>query len=355
MPSLPPPLRDLALPVIQAPMAGVQDQALAMAVSAAGGLGSVPCAMLDHDGLQALLRSLAAQPLPVNLNFFCHPMAEADAAAEQRWRQVLAPWYAAFGVTAPPVSTHGLRRPIDAAVVDLLERHRPAIVSFHFGLPPPPLLQRIKAWGATVLASATTRDEGLWLQQHGVDLVIAQGDEAGGHRGGFLRGDGNPALPTRALVRQLADALDVPVAAADGIDGPAEAAAMRAAGGSLVQAGTAYLLCPEARTGTLHRAALRRVAAAAGNTGDGTPPTAMTNLFSGRPARGIVNRLMRELGPLSAQAPAFPWASQALAPLRAAAEAQGRDDFSPLWSGTAPCRYDGVPAAAVTRDLAGHG
>ncbi|MCR6687453.1 nitronate monooxygenase [Pseudoxanthomonas sp.] len=342
MSSLPAALQDLELPVIQAPMAGVQDERLALAVSAAGGLGSVPCALLDLDALEALLERLAAQPLAVNLNFFCHPMAGPDPDAEQRWRQVLAPYYREFALPIPAPSTAGLRRPIDAAVVDLLERHQPPVLSFHFGLPAAPLLRRIESWGATVLASATTLEEGLWLQENGADLVIAQGHEAGGHRGHFLA-EAPAATSTLELTRQLASALALPVVAAGGIAGPEDAARLRAAGACAVQAGTAYLLCPEADTSALHRRALQ----------DAGRPTAITRLFSGRPARGIVNRLMRELDLMSPLPPPFPWASQALAPLRAAAEAAGRDDFSPLWSGSAGCRYAGMPAAEVTRDLAG--
>ena len=331
------------LPLIQAPMAGVQDEALALAVTAAGGLGSLPCAMLAPASLEAALRSFATLPQPVNLNFFCHAMAEPDADEARRWRDALAPYYAEYGITPPAPSTAGARRPLDAATVDLLEAFQPRIVSFHFGLPDAALLARIKGWGAAVLSSATTLEEGVWLQRHGVDAVIAQGIEAGGHRGHFLSDDLARQPGTHALVASLSKALAVPVIAAGGVGDRADVQALLAAGASAVQAGTAYLLCPEATTSAVHRAALQQP----GREG------ALTTLFSGRPARGLVNRLMRELGPLSALPPAFPWASQALAPLRAAAEALGRDDFSPLWSGTRPGTLAGRDAAQVTRRLMG--
>ncbi len=338
-------LLGIELPVIQAPMAGVQDEELAIAVAEAGGLGSMPCALLGRDQLQRALNRFASMPRPINLNFFCHSMADPDAEREQRWREALAPYYREFGVEAPEATTAGARRPIDESTVDLLEPFRPEVVSFHFGLPAPRMLRRIKQWGATVMASATTPEEGRWLERNGADVVIAQGIEAGGHRGHFLSADIGLQPPTHELVAALAATVAVPVVAAGGIASRSDAKAMLAAGASAVQAGTAYLLCPQARTTAVHRFALEQV----------DRGTAVTNLFSGRPARGIVNRLMRDLGPLSDIAPAFPWASRALAPLRARAEALGRDDFTPLWSGTKPSAFGGRDAAAVTRELAGLG
>ena len=331
------------LPLIQAPMAGVQDHTLALAAAGAGALGSLPCAMLDATRLEAALRAFAPSGQTINLNFFCHTMAEPDAAEDRRWRSALAPYYREYGIAMDAPSATGARTPLDAATVDLLEPFRPRIVSFHFGLPDAVLMSRIKGWGATVLSSATTVEEGLWLQRHGVDAVIAQGIEAGGHRGHFLSGDLAIQPGTRDLVASLAKKLTIPVIAAGGVGDRADVQALMAAGASAVQAGTAYLLCPEATTSAVHRAALQQPTRAA----------ALTNLFSGRPARGLVNRLMRDLGSMSDLPPAFPWASQALAPLRAAAEARGRDDFSPLWSGTRPGTLAGRNAAAVTRHLMG--
>lgn len=332
------------LPLIQAPMAGSQDHRLAAAVCQAGGLGSIPCAMLTPVALRQELQAMhELTERPLNLNFFSHMPPEPDAAREATWRQALAPYYAELGVDQASIASGPGRLPFNAEAAELVEEFRPSVVSFHFGLPDETLLQRVRRSGAKILSSATTLDEALWLQERGVDAVIAQGLEAGGHRGHFLDDDLSRQLGTFALLPQLIDALDVPVIAAGGISDARGVAAAMALGAAGVQVGSAYLLCPEATTSAIHRAALQSPAAR---------HTALTNLFSGRPARGIVNRLMRELGPLSAQAPAFPLATAAIAPLRTAAEAQGSGDFSPLWAGQniASCRP--LPAAELTRELA---
>ena len=332
----------LAAPVIQAPMAGSQDHRLAAAVTAAGGLGSVPAAMLDERTLQAQLAELRqASRGPVNVNFFCHAPPAPDPAREAAWREALAPFYAEFGI-APPSGGGPGRVPFSAAAADVLEPFRPEVVSFHFGLPAPELLQRVKGWGSLVLSSATTVAEAQWLEAQGVDAVIAQGLEAGGHRGMFLGEDLSMQLGTFALLPQVVAAVRVPVIAAGGIADEKGVAAARRLGASAVQVGTSFLCASEALTGPLHRAALRSPAAR---------HTALTNLFSGRPARGIVNRLMRELGPISEKAPAFPLATAGLAPLRAAAEAKGIDGFSPLWCGQNAQGVREAPAEAITRSF----
>lgn len=334
----------IALPILQAPMAGVQDEALAIAASQAGALGAVPCAMLDADGLVRALDRLAAAGCEANLNVFCHAMPAPDAARERRWREALAPYYAEAGIEPPPPSNDGVRRPIDADLVDLLATRPPRVMSFHFGLPAADLLRRIRGWGTLVLASATTVEEGRWLAAHGADVVIAQGIEAGGHRGDFLPGSVLAAQPsTRDLVSALRATLACPIVAAGGVAAADDVVALLHAGADAVQVGTAYLRCPEATTSAVHRRALQQA------RGD---DTALTNLFSGRAARGLVNRLMRELGPLSDLPPVFPWASQALAPLRRHAEAQGHGDFSPLWCGTRPDAARDETAASVTQRLA---
>lgn len=339
----------IELAVIQAPMLGVQDERLALAVAGAGGLGSIPCALFDARQLDQRLQQLSAHTAlaaqSISLNFFCHAMAAPDPGQERRWQQALAPYYAEVGIAPTPADPAAVRRPIDAAIVEVIEQHRPRIVSFHFGLPQADLLQRIKRSGARVMASATTVDEGHWLAAQGADIVIAQGIEAGGHRGQFLPDTLRAPATTRVLVQQLAAALPLPIVAAGGIGSRDDVQALHEAGASAVQAGTAYLLCPEATTSATHRDALRAPHAT----------TALTNLLTGRAARGLVNRLMRELGPMSDLPPAFPWAAQALAPLRAHAEAAGRGDFSPLWSGTRPGVFRDLDAAAVTRVLAGVG
>jgi nitronate monooxygenase len=331
------------IPLIQAPMAGVQGSALALAVSGAGALGSLPAAMLAPDALRAELAVLAASGRPYNVNFFCHTPPPPDAEREAAWRSTLAPWYDEAGLDITAVPAGASRSPFSAELADLIEPLRPPVVSFHFGLPAPALLTRVKAWGAVVLSSATTVEEAVWLQAHGADAVIAQGLEAGGHRGHFLRHDLSEQMGTFALLPQVARAVSVPVIAAGGI---ADAAGVRAAlalGAAGVQVGTAYLCCPEARTSALHRAALGS---------DAARHTALTNVFTGRPARGVVNRVMRELGGLCAAAPAFPLATAAMAPLRAAFEARGSADFSPLWAGQNTSGCAAVPAAELTRALA---
>ena len=338
-------LLNIDLPIIQAPMAGVQTSALAVAVSNAGGLGSLPCAMLTLDSLRAELRAITAQTTrPYNVNFFCHTPPVPDAQQDADWRAALAPYYEAFGLDVGAIPAGPGRAPFSAEVADVVEPFRPPVVSFHFGLPPADLLARVKSWGSQVLASATTVDEARWLQAHGADVVIAQGLEAGGHRGHFLSDDLTAQMGTFALLPQIVQAVDVPVIAAGGIADAAGVAAALALGAVAAQVGTAYLLCPEATTSAVHRAALQS---------DAARHTALTRLFTGRPARGIVNRVMRELGPLSPVAPAFPLATAAMAPLRAHAERLGSGDFSPLWAGqnTSGCRAIG--AAELTRQLAG--
>jgi nitronate monooxygenase len=336
-------LLGIELPIIQAPMAGVQGSALAVAVSNAGGLGSLPCAMLSLDTMRKELEAIRAQTSrPYNVNFFCHTPPEFNAGREAAWRSVLAPYYEEYGIDPHSIAGGAGRAPFTSEAADVLEEFRPPVVSFHFGLPAAGLLDRVRAWGAKVLSSATTVEEALWLEARGVDAVIVQGLEAGGHRGHFLSDDLTVQVGTFALVPQAAAAVKVPVIAAGGIaDARGVAAALRL-GAVGVQVGTAYLLCPEATTSAVHRAALRSEAAR---------HTALTNLFSGRPARGIVNRVMRELGPIREEAPEFPLASPAIAPLRAKAESQGRGDFSPLWAGqnASGCREEG--AAEVTRAL----
>ena len=332
------------LPIIQAPMAGAQDQRLAIAVCQAGGLGSLPAAMLDAAALRAQVLALrAATARPYNLNFFCHAQPQPDAEREAAWRQRLAPLYAEFDLDPGAIPAAPGRQPFDAAMADLLEELRPAVVSFHFGLPAPDLLQRARASGAKILGCATTVREALWLEAQGVDGIIAQGLEAGGHRGLFLDFDLSSQLGTFALLPQVVQAVGLPVIAAGGIADARGVAAARTLGAAGVQVGSAYLLCPEASTSAVHRAALQSPAA---------QHTALTTLFSGRPARGIVNRLMRRLGAMPEGVPAFPLAGAAIAPLRAAAEGRDLGDCSPLWAGQNLSGCQPIGAAELTRKLA---
>ena len=340
-------LLGIELPIIQAPMAGSQGSALAIAVSNAGGLGSLPCAMLGPDQIRAELKAItAATSRPYNVNFFVHKQPAPDAAREDGWRRVLAPYFVEFGIDPASIQAGPQRLPFDDAAADVLEEFTPPVVSFHFGLPSDALIKRVKSWRSTILSSATTLDEARYLEARGVDAIVAQGYEAGGHRGMFLTDDLSTQVGTFALVRQIVDVVKVPVIAAGGIVDANGVKAAIALGAAAAQVGTAYLFCPEATTNPLHRAALKSDAA-------GT--TAVTNIFTGRPARGIVNRLMREIGPLNPNAPAFPLAAAAIVALRAKAEPQGVDDFTSMWAGqnAAACRE--MPAATLTRTLAAGG
>jgi nitronate monooxygenase len=331
-------------PILLAPMAGAMDADLATAVSAAGGLGSLPCAMLTPAGLRDQFAKVRARTdRPVNVNFFCHRPPVISNAREARWRDRLAPYYRELGIDpAAPVPSSN-RAPFDAAFCAVIEELRPQVVSFHFGLPAAELVARVRATGCRIICSATTAAEAVALERAGVDAVIAQGYEAGGHRGMFLT-DNLAAQPgTLALVPQVVDAVKVPVIAAGGIADARGIAAAFALGAAGVQIGTAYLHCPEAKISPLHRAALKSASDDA---------TVLTNLMTGRPARGIINRLIREVGAINEVAPEFPLAAGALAPLRAKAEAGGSGDFSPLWCGQAVALGRDLPAGELTKALA---
>ncbi|NNU80063.1 nitronate monooxygenase [Halovulum dunhuangense] len=334
----------IELPIIQAPMAGAGLSDLAVAVAEAGGLGSLPCALLRPDQLRTqfgIIRQRTARP--INVNFFCHLPATPDAAREAQWRHRLEPYYREYGLDPNAPVPASNRAPFDEEFCALVEELRPEVVSFHFGLPEQRLLDRVRATGARILSSATTVDEARWLEAEGCHAIIAQGAEAGGHRGMFRTENIATQVGTLSLVPQIVDAVRVPVIAAGGIaDGRGIAAAFML-GASAVQIGTAYLFTPEATIAEPHRRAL-----AAGADRD----TAMTNVFTGRPARGIVNRIMRDVGPIAADAPQFPLAGGALAPLRSASEPRGSEDFMSLWSGQSAGLCRAMPAGDLTRNLA---
>jgi len=334
----------LQAPVFQAPMAGVQNHRLAAAVCSAGGLGSLPGAMLTPEGLRSELAALqkAACGRPYNVNFFCHTLPPSpDAKQLTSWHAALKPYYSEFDLDAEKIPSGAGRVSFSAEVADVLEEFKPAVVSFHFGLPSKDLLDRVKSWGSLVMSSATTIEEGEWLEARGADAVIAQGLEAGGHRGMFLTDDLTTQVGTFSLLPQLVKRLSVPVVAAGGIADAAGVQAARALGADAVQVGTTFLCSDEATTSKVHRAALQSPVA---------QHTAVTNLFTGRPARGIMNRIMREMGPISGESLAFPLNTAGVTPLRAAAEAQGTGDFSPLWAGQ-NVNSPSLPAAEITRTL----
>ncbi len=337
-------LLGITLPLIQAPLAGASFSDMAVAVSNTGALGSLPCATLDAAQMRSEMSFVRDHTgRPWNVNFFCHEPPAYDEAREMAWRERLAPYYAEFGIDPHgPIPTSS-RTPFDETLCALVEEFRPPVVSFHFGLPPPALLARVKAAGAVVLSSATTADEAVWLEDQGCDAIIAQGAEAGGHRGIFLPGELSTQAGTMALVPQVVDAVKVPVIAAGGIGDARGIRAALALGAEAVQLGTAYLFCPEARISAPYREALRQAK---------DNQTTLTNLFTGKPARGLFNRVMREVGPLSPLAPQFPLAGGALLPLKAAAEKQGRGEFSSMWAGQAARLGRELPAAELTLALA---
>ena len=336
-------LLGIELPIIQAPMAGATNSSMVIAASNAGGLGSMPAAMLSIEQLRQELKTIRQHSQrPINVNFFCHQSPTADEQRAQDWKNLLEPYYRELGVDFDAPTPASNRAPFDLTSCEVIEELRPEVVSFHFGLPEKTLLDRVKATGAKVLSSATTVEEAIWLEQHGCDAIIAMGYEAGGHRGMFLSDDLSSQVGTFALVPQVVDAVKVPVIAAGGIADARGVAAAFMLGASAVQVGTAYLFTPEAKVSASHHKALRTAKAS---------ETAITNIFTGRPARGILNRVMREIGPMSAKAPAFPLAGGALMPLRAKGEA----DFSNLWAGQAFTLGVELTTAELTRRLAEEG
>jgi nitronate monooxygenase len=335
----------IQLPIVLAPMAGVMDADLAIAAAQGGALGSLPCAMLSVDKAREQINIIRQRvSAPVNMNFFCHQGGDLDPQQEAVWKQRLSSYYNELDLDpAAPVNAAN-RAPFDAAMCALVEELKPEVVSFHFGLPEPELLARVKAAGCRVMGSATIVREAIWLEENGADAIIAQGAEAGGHRGMFLTENVANQPGLFALLPQVVDAVHVPVIAAGGIaDGRGIAAAF-ALGASGVQIGTAYLRCPESKV----IAPARLVLAASMDDS-----TVITNVMTGRPARGVANRVMREVGPVCAEAPAFPHAATGLAPLKAAAEKLGKLDFTNLWAGQAVRLGRDLPAAELTRALAG--
>ena len=336
-------LLGISIPIIQAPMAGAAFSDMVVAVSEAGGLGSLACAMLTPLQVRqevALIRQQTSRP--INLNFFCHTPPAADPAREASWKSRLEPYYRELGIDLSQASASVNRGTFDAAACEIVEEVIPEVVSFHFGLPDETLVERVKLSGCRIISSATTVSEARWLEERGCDAIIAQGYEAGGHRGIFLETEVATQVGTMALVPQIVDAVKVPVIAAGGIADARGIAAAFVLGASGVQLGTAYLFCPEAKISPAHRERLRTAR---------DNETALTNLFTGRPARSIVNRLVRELGPMASNAPEFPLAADAVMPLRQAAQAKNSGEFVPLWSGQAARLSVELPAGELTRHL----
>jgi nitronate monooxygenase len=337
-------LFSVEIPIIQAPMANATAIDMAVAVAEAGALGSYPCAGLTDDRITEGVTTIRTRTKkPVNLNFFCHQVPAADAERDAAWLNTLAPYYRELGADTPSVPLKATIFSFTPPTCTIVEQLKPQVVSFHFGLPEPPLLARVKKAGCKVISSATSLREALWLAEHGVDAIIAQGAEAGGHRGMFLETNTATQIGTFALLQQIVEAVKLPVIAAGGIaDGRSITAAL-ILGAAGVQIGTGYLGCPEATISALHREALRK---------EGRE-TVITNVLSGRPARSIENRVIREQGPINTTSlPAYPLATPAIAPLRAKAEAKGLTDFSPLWSGQGAPPREGVGAKELTQTFA---
>jgi nitronate monooxygenase len=342
----------IELPILQAPMAGATTPAMAIGAARGGGLGALPCALLTADQARDEIAAFrAGTDRPLNVNFFAHRTPPADPARALAWRARLAPYYVEAGLDPAPPPPDSGRAPFDQAFCALVEETRPEVVSFHFGLPERALVDRVRRTGARILSTATTVAEARWLEARGVDAVIAMGAEAGGHRGTFLPGFGDTLshrLDTAAqpglfaLLPQIVDAVRVPVIAAGGIADLRGVAAALALGAAGVQAGTAYLFTPEAKIPPAHRAALAEAR---------DDNTMITDLFTGRPARGVANRLMREIGPIGDGVPAFPLAGGALVPLRQGGENR---DFTNAWSGqSARLAPRGLSAEELTRFLGG--
>jgi nitronate monooxygenase len=330
-------------PIIQSPMAGVQDSSLTIAVSNAGGLGSLPCAMLNKKQIVDELKTITqATNKPFNLNFFCHALPTPDTEREAQWLQTLMPFFVEYDLDINDKGADFARQPFNKDIIDIIEPFKPPVLSFHFGLPARNLVDRAKSWGALIIASATTVKEALWLQENGADAVIAQGLEAGGHRGLFLSTDITTQIGSLALIPKIVSAVNIPVIAAGGFSDAKSVAAGLSLGAIAVQLGTSFLLCHETKTSSLHRAAIQS---------DASEHTAITNVFSGRPARSIVNRLVREVGPISAKVPDFPLAATSVGALKKAAEAQNSSDFSSLWCGQNASGCKAISAAQLTIEL----
>ena len=336
-------LLGIELPIIQAPMAGSALSDMVVAVSEAGGLGSLACALLSAEQARKEFESIRRRTSrPINANFFCHKPPREGSAQQTNWRRRLDAYYVQLQADGTSIPTSA-RAPFDNKMCDLVVEFHPEVVSFHFGLPDKHLFQCVARSGAKILSTATSVDEARWLEDQGCDAIIAQGFEAGGHRGMFLTDDVSTQVGSMALVPQVVDAVKVPVIAAGGIADARGILAAFALGASAVQIGTAYLCCPEAQISPLYRRALKDAK---------DNETAITNVFTGRPARSIMNRLIREVGPISDIAPEFPLAAAAVAPLRAKSEMGGSADFSPLWSGQGARLGRELPAAQLTKQLA---
>ncbi|MBV8506633.1 MAG: nitronate monooxygenase [Alphaproteobacteria bacterium] len=327
-------------PVIQAPMAGFASPALAAAVCNTGALGSIGCAGIPLATVREQITALRqATNRPYNLNFFVHSRPRLDPDGSARMRTTLASYFNEFGLGPVPEPKEPFP-PFDEERLDLILELRPRVVSFHFGLPDATAVRRVKEAGCIILSSATTVAEARSLEANGADVIIAQGFEAGGHRGSFSGSPGAGNIGTMALVPQIADAVRLPVIAAGGIaDGRGLAAAF-ALGASGVQLGTAFLGCPEATVSPLHRARLRSAA------DDGTE---LTRAFTGRPARALRNRYVTEMA--NSEPLEFPLQGSLVRPLWELPSEEARASFMPFWAGQGAPLIREIPASQLIDKL----
>ncbi|QOY94557.1 nitronate monooxygenase [Massilia sp. UMI-21] len=337
---------DIRHPIIQAPMAGISTPALAAAVSETGGLGSIAIGTSSVPQARAAIAAVRDQTSrPFNVNVFAHAPAQSDPAREAAWLDWLRPHFARFGAE-PPAALSEIYRSFldDEAMFALLLEARPAVVSFHFGLPPQAWIDALKAAGITLFATATSLDEALRIEAAGIDVIVAQGIEAGGHRGIFDPSSPDPALPTFDLLEQLRANLALPLVAAGGImDGRHIRSAFRH-GASAVQMGSAFIACPESMAPPHHRALIAR---------GGSLQTVLSPVISGRPARGIVNRLFTEVGAAGhPPLPDYPIAYDAAKALHAAAAGKGSQEYSVNWGGVNFAQARAMPAAELVATLA---
>lgn len=330
-------------PIIQAPMGGAVDFALVTAVAKSGGLGSLPCAAATPIVLNKILeRAKDVVDLSININFFAHETTNNDAKRDASWLASLAPYYKEYDCQQPASLDPGSLTPFDEERCSIIEKLPPKVVSFHFGLPHDCLVERVKRTGAKVMSSATTVEEAVWLEKNGCDIIIAQGFEAGGHRGMFLTKDLSEQIGTFALVPQIVDAVSIPVIAAGGIGDGRGIAASLALGAVGVQIGSAYLFTREATIDEHYRRAL---------SSENNANTVVTNVISGRPTRIARTRLTEDLGPISLSAAEFPRGFAAIDPLERRALTRGRTDFCAHYFGQATPLGHPTSAEDLTQEL----
>ncbi len=331
-------------PLIQSPMAGSQSLSMALAVSSAGAMGSLPTATLSHDELVSLLQEWQALGKPaLNVNFFAHAMPELDSHKALNWQAILEPFAQEYGADFENIDLLTARRPFDDQHLDIIRHFKPPLLSFHFGLPSPEHIQAIKALGIKIMSSATTVAEAIWLDANGADFIIAQGLEAGGHRGLFLHPDISTQVGTFALLPKIVAAVNKPVIAAGGIANTQGIQAALTLGASAVQMGTVFLACEESSVTAEHRQALL--------SDPSQQHTAITNIYTGRPARGIVNPIMTKLQYIHPQALDFPYAAPFMSRIASLAKQQGNVNFTPMWCGQNTSGCQNIGAEKLTKQL----